>query len=225
MTKRVKLVLFVLLMACHGVFSQAITTASDYFKTVSDYYASLKDYEADVEIVADKQEMSGKVSYKRPELLRIDFTKPQDQVIVFNGDQLTIYLPNLSSVLQQSVQTDSSNSAASLATSQGLALMRRYYMIGYEVGQAPVALEPGSNEMVMKLLLVRRNTTEAFRSIKLAVNPETKLIRRIEAVTSKGEVYTFNFIDYKINQDISEQRFIYEAPASANNYNNFLFAE
>ena len=77
-----------------GLSAQVITTASAYFKTISDYYASFKDYEATIEITADKKEMAGKVSYKRPNLLRIDFANPENQVIVFNGDMLTIYLPS-----------------------------------------------------------------------------------------------------------------------------------
>ena len=58
-----------------AVFAQGITTASAYFKTVSDYYATLRDYEAEVEIRTGREEMSGMVSFKRPNLLRIDFSK------------------------------------------------------------------------------------------------------------------------------------------------------
>ena len=224
MIKKVNCFFYICLCFCVNAFSQGIVTASDYFKSVSDYYATLKDYEASVEIVADKQEMMGIVSYKKPDLLKIEFSKPQDQVIVFNGEMLTIYLPSSSSVLQQSVQSDKAN-AASIASSLGLSLLRRYYVIAYEFGQEPLPLENGSNEQVVKLKLSRRNTSEAFQTIKIAINSETNLIRRIEAFTPKGETYSFNFLDYKINQDITDQRFIYDPPSSANNYNNFLFSE
>ena len=79
--------------------------------------------------------------------------------------------------------------------------------------------------MVVKFVLTRKSASEAFRYIKICVNENTKLIRRIEAVTPKGEEFVFNFFDYKLNQDLTEQRFIYEAPSSANNYNNFLYSE
>lgn len=206
------------------VSAQAITTASAYFKTISEYYGTLKDYEADFDIRADKQDMAGKVSYKKPDLLRLDFTSPAEQVIVFNGDMLTVYLPDSSAVLQQSVKSEGGN-AANLNSAQGLSLLSRYYVVAYEIGQDPVPLEEGSAERVVKLVLNRRNSSEAFRYIKLAVNAETKLIRRVEAVTSRGEMFTFNFTGYKLNQDISDQRFIYDPPSSANNYNNFLFSE
>ena len=147
-----------------------------------------------------------------------------DFEIIINGDTLTVYLPKSSAVLLQQVDPSATEKAA-LSTPQGLALMSRYYSVAYEVGQAAVPLEEGSDEMVVKFVLHRKNASETFRSIKIAVNEATKLIRRIEAVTPNGEEFIFNFFDYKLNQNITEQRFIYDAPSSANNYNNFLFSE
>lgn len=226
--KKILLAGVLLLAAAFISAEDAILTASAFFQLVSTEYGSIKDYEASVSIKAGKTLMDGKVSFKRPDLLRIDFTNPQEQVIVFNGDLLTIYLPESSAVLNQSVQSESGGSqagAANLATPQGLSLMSRYYTVAYEVGQEPVALEDGSDEMVIKLVLSRRNTSEAFRYIKLSIIPDSKLIRRVEAVTPQGEVFFFDFTNYVLNEDIPDQRFIYDAPSSANNYNNFLFSE
>ena len=220
---------FICVAAAHVLLSafvcaQNIWTASDFFKEISKLYSSFSTYEADIQIAYDKTEMAGKVSYKSPDLLRIDFSEPENQVIVFNGELLTIYLPESAAILQQSVQKGG-NSGASLATAQGLVLMNRYYSVAYEVGPSPVPLDSNSSEMVVKLLLTRRNSSESFRTIQLAVNPSTKLIRRIEAETTKGETYVFNFLDYRLNPEIPDQRFIYDPPSSANNYNNFLFSE
>ena len=215
---------FLSICFCASVFAQSITTAGNYFKTVSDFYATIRDYEANMDIDMGSRRMKARVSFKRPDLLRIDFSTPAEQIVLFNGDLLTIYLPGSSAVLQQSVQSSSAG-GASLATSQGLALMSRYYTIKYETGQDPVALDSTSDEQVIKLVLDRRNTTEAFRSIRIAVNAETKLIRRISAMTPQGTEYVFTFSDYKLNQGIPDQRFIYDPPSSANVYNNFLLSE
>lgn len=207
--------------------AQGITTASAYFKTISEYYASLQDYEVDFEITIDKKETAGVLSYKAPELLRLDYSNPKDQVICFNGDLLTVYLPESSAVLMQQVSVENSAAAslASGATGQGLALMSRYYRVAYESGQNAEPLDEGSDEMVVKFILTKKTNAEAFRYIKICVNEATKLIRRVEAVTPKGETFIFNFYEYKINEGISEQRFVYDAPSSANTYNNFLYAE
>ena len=171
----------------------------------------------------DKQETAGVLSFKAPDLLRMDYTNPKEQVIVFNGELLTVYLPNSDAILQQQVQDN--GSAVSLSTPQGLALLSRYYTVAYETGQNAEPLEEGSDEMVIKFILSRKSTAEAFRYIKVAVTASSNLIRRIEAVTPKGEEFIFNFYDYKLNQGITDQRFIYDAPPSANNINNFLFSE
>lgn len=214
---------FVLLVGLS--FAQNITTASAYFKTISEYYGTIKDYEVDFEIKIDKTETAGKLSFKAPDLLRMDYSNPQEQVICFNGDMLTIYLADTKAVLQQQITPGSSSNAASLSTPQGLSLMSRYYTVSYETGQNAEPLEEGSDEMVVKFILTRKSAAEAFKYIRLAVNEKTKLIRRVEAVTPKGETFMFNFYDYKLDQNISEQRFVYNAPSDANNYNNFLFSE
>lgn len=211
-------------LSSFSVSAQGILTASSFFKSVSENYSTIKDYEADVDIKAGKTSMRGKVSYKKPNLLRIDFSSPEDQVICFNGDLLTIYLPGNAAILNQSVD-NSSNNGANLATAQGLALLGRYYSPAYETGQEAVPLEEGSEEMVVNLVLRRRNMSEAFSIIRMAVAPSSMLIRRISAVTPQGETFVFDFRNYKLNSGISDQRFIYDPPTSANNYNNFLFSE
>ena len=220
------LISFCALFVSTVLFAQNITTASAYFKTISEYYGTIKDYEVDFEIKIEKTESAGKLSFKAPNLVRMDYTNPPEQVICFNGDMLTIYIKEpAEAVLQQQVTTDNTNNAATLSTPQGLSLMSRYYTVAYETGQNPEPLEEGSDEMVVKLILTRKSASEAFRYIKLAINNDTKLIHRIEAVTPKGEEFVFNFFDYVLNQNLSEQRFVYDAPSSANNYNNFLFTE
>ena len=205
------------------VYAQNITTASAYFKTISDYYAGLKTYEAEFDFIQDKTVMAGHISFKSPDLLRLDFSNPQEQVFVYSSNMLTIYLPGAAAVLQQQVSSDSSG--ASMATPQGLNLLNRYYTVSYETSQNPEPLDDDSDEMVIKLILYKRSTAEAFKKIKLCISADTKLIRRVEALPNIGEPLIMNFFDYKLNPEITDQRFIYDAPSSANNYNNCLFSE
>lgn len=204
-----------------AVFCQQILTAGAFFQSVSEYYGTIKDYESAITIKENNTTMRGQVSFKRPNLLRIDFTNPESQVICFNGDLLTIYLPRSRAIFNQTVS--GGNSGANLATPQGLSLMSRYYSIAYETGQQAVPLEEGSSEMVVKLILSRKSTSEGFRSIKLSIDPNTKLIRRIEGISTSDATFVFDFTDYRLNTGMPDTRFIYEAPSSANNYNNFLY--
>ena len=219
-----------LFCASAPIFSQnTITTVDTFFSSVSEVYAGLNDYSANIEIsyenASSSEVMQGRVLYKKPNLLRIDFSSPADQTMVFDGNLLTVYLPSpYNAVLTQSVE-DSSAGGASLATLEGLSLLRRYYSIAYESGPDPVPLEEGSNVRVIALSLSRRSTTEMFRTIRLLVDPKTNLMRRIEASTITGAKIVFTFSNYALNQGLSDNRFVYESPSSANVYDNFLFNE
>lgn len=204
--------------------AQGIVTASNFFKGVSDYYATLKDYEVSMDIEAGKSSMTCQMSFKSPNLLRMDFSKPKEQTIVFNGDMLTIYLPKSGAILEQAIAQDSS-SKANLAAGQGLQLLSRYYTVAYETGPSAEPLDKNSKENVIKLILTRKSNLESFVSIKLAINPNTKLIRRLQATTGKDESFIFDYFDYKLNAGISDQRFLYDAPTNANNFSNFLFSD
>lgn len=217
------------LLCAFSAFSQTITTADSFFSSVSEVYAGIKDYSATITITSvsgnKSQEMVGRAAFKRPNLLRIDFSKPDEQTIVFNGEILTIYLPAYNVVLSQTVEKKSGAAGASLATPEGLSLMKRYYSIAYATGPEPVQLDEKSREQVIVLLLSRRSTTEMFRTIKLMINPSNKSIRRIEAETIAGDTVLFDFTGYAFNQGILDNRFVYDSPASANMFNNFLFSE
>lgn len=209
---------------------QPLTTADSFFATVSDKYQKIADYTVSMKITSvsgsKTETMVGRALFKKPASLRIDFSQPDEQTIVFTGDMLTIYLPGYNVVLSQSVASDSGGaSGASLATPQGLSLLKRYYTIGYETSSSPVKMDETSGEDVIILTLARRSTTEMFRTIRLLISPDTLLIRRIDARTISGDQVIFDFTGYALNQGIPDNRFIYDSPASANTFNNFLFNE
>jgi len=216
--------LFFLLALISGfMFGQEIVTAR-YLEMVSDRYSTVRDYEANITIRSGNSDMTGFVSHLSPSFLRIDFSRPAEQVIVYNGELLTIYLPEYRAILNQVISRNR-RSGAGLASSQGLSMLRRNYTPSYVTGPNPEPLDSGSTERVIKLRLARLSGGEAFREIILSINPDTLLIRRIEGITiAEGEV-RFDFTNIRTNQGIPEQRFVYDSPGSANMYNDFLFRE
>jgi outer membrane lipoprotein-sorting protein len=222
--------IFIFLLVTGGFFAlnaQEIVTAERYLESVAERYGGIRDYEAKIMIRSGNTDMYGAVSHLAPSFLRIDFTTPSEQVIVFNGELLTVYLPEYRAILNQTISSGrrTGTSGASLATAQGLILLRRNYLPAFITGPAPEPLEAGSAETAVRLRLTRRNISEGFREIILYVDPETYFIRRIEGRTIAESLVRFDFSDIKINQGIPEQRFLYDSPASANLYNNFLFRD
>ena len=218
-----------LVCAISAAFAQEIVTADKYLESVAEKYGSIRDYEAHVVIRSDGTDMIGNLSFLDPYFLRIDFTDPPEQVMAFNGELLTIYIPRYRAVLNQMVtpvrRSSTPAGGASLASAQGLQLLRRGYVPSFVTGPDPVPLDDRNRELVVKLRLTRRLSSEGFREIILSINSTSLLIRRIEGRTIADALVRFDFTDVRTNLGIPEQRFIYDSPASANLYNNFLFRD
>lgn len=222
-----KILIFAVLFCIYATaFSQSITTANVFFTQMSDQYGALSDYTAHLTIVIgsgqNARKMESIVYFKRPHRLRIDFTQPDEQVILFTGDTLTIYVPAYRMVLNQTIEKDPSAGAAHLATPRGLSLLKRSYTIAYETGAEAQPLDEGSSEQVVVLALNRRSASETFRHMRLLVSAQTKLIRRIEAWPLSGKKLTFDFSAYQLNTEIPDSRFLYDIPPNADMLNNFL---
>lgn len=187
--------------------SQGVVTASAFFKSLSDRYAAMRDFQARVTITSGGT-MQADLSCKPP-LLRMDFTSPKGQTIVFNGDALIVYLPSLSAVLQQVCDIQGE-------ASLGLSLISRYYAVQY------AASGENSDPDIVTLTAYPRGASEAFRSITMDVDRNSLLLVHVAAAGRNGGTTEMSFRDYKINQGIPNERFVYDPPSSANYYNNFL---
>lgn len=212
-----------LIVASSGsLAAQSIQTADQLFSQISDAYAKINDYEAQIVISSGRQTMSGTLLFKAPSLLRIDFSQPAEQAIVYDGHRLLVYLPQYRAVLAQD-SGDQQSAGAGLASREGLKIMKRNYTIAWESSPAPVALDPGSQEMVRRLILSRKTVADGFKTLRLSIPVDNPIIRRIEGWTIAGERIAFTFAGITTNIGVSTDRFMFAIPATANVYNNFLF--
>jgi len=222
--RKLFILLFSVLVASNA-YSQEVRTAMDFFNQVASRYAAIEDYQANITITRGNTVMTGVLSHKAPNLLRINFTRPEDQVIVFNGERLVVFIPRFRVVMSQHTNPrDHIAVGASLATRDGLALLRRNYTIAFFESPNPVPLDRGvpGSEMVTKLRLVWRSTEEGFRQIVLSVG-ENGLIRRFVGTTPENDVIQFDFLNIAVNQGIPAARFDFNPPPGANTFENFLF--
>ncbi|OQY32491.1 MAG: hypothetical protein B6241_10870 [Spirochaetaceae bacterium 4572_59] len=214
---------FILLLLLAGLYTVAAQeTAEKYFDRISEYYGSVNDYEGDLVISRGDLEQKARVSYKNPNMLRLDFTSPEGQVLVVNNEKLELYLPVYRVSFIQPIGNHSDTALANMANAQGLKLMKQNYSIGYVSGPAPVPLESGSEEIVTKLKLHWRSSSEGFRELTMSIG-DNNLIRRIEGLTTGMEKIDFDFINLEINKGIPDARFDYKSPPEGNTIENFLF--
>ncbi|MFP4212169.1 MAG: LolA family protein [Alkalispirochaeta sp.] len=205
-----------------AVSAQEIQTASGFFDQVSDRYGEIEDYTADLTITREEDTSIGFLEYMVPNKIRIDFEEPPEQVLVSDGELLQAYIPQYNVVLQQSLRRRTDEALVTMANEQGLHLLKQNYSIAYLDTPEVVPLEEDSDEMVTKLQLNWRNSNEGYRQLIISID-EDLLIRRIIGITANYEEIQFDFANVRINQGIPERRFDYEAPSSANNFENFLF--
>ena len=211
------------------IFAQEILTAEEYFDTVSENYGSINDYIADIRMVQEDTVWEGTLYYKRPNMLRIDFSDPDEMVISSNGETLIVYYPDYSAVFEQALKRRSPAALAEMASAEGLALMKRNYSLQYLSGPEEVSLGDGidsdigipSDEPVKKLRLTSRTNEEGFRQLDISIGRD-RFIRRIIGVTFGYEEIQFDFENIRVNQNIPDARFDYDPPASANVFRNFL---
>lgn len=213
---------FFLFASLFCLTAQEIITAVNAFNAVSQQYGQVEDYQADMEITMRNQSMKGVVYYKRPNLFRLNFSDPRDQVIVMDGQSLKLYLPKQSVTMYQALPRHSESSLAAMASSQGLNLLTRGYSISYLDSPNFVPLESGSRERVRKFKLEWRSTEEGFRQIIISVG-ENGYIRRMEAITKEYQEIQYDFLNIVINQNIPDARFSFDSPPSSYTNNNFLF--
>jgi outer membrane lipoprotein-sorting protein len=240
------LLIFGLIQTLSAQDIQEIVTASDFFDSISQRYLEIEDYQALLTITQEDSLMTGMLYHKRPNFLLIEFDEPEEQVIAVDGEKLIIYIPYLNVAMEQQLKPEEQQEAAvaTIATGQGLELMKDRYSVAYLDSQFPVpleqeedefgeALEPEeeasevepveSGEMVYKLKLEWRSIDEGFRQLTLSINEENLMIRRISGVTSGFQEVQLDFQEILVNQNLPEGKFRYESPPSANVINNFIF--
>ncbi len=200
--------------------STEIVSAEKFFANLSASFGAVKDYEANLTITQGKTVSRGRISYKSPTYLFIRFDDPANQVICFDGEQLTVYLPSEQVVLQQHYKKKSPAQIEALVTAQGLALMQRNYSVAYLTGPAPVPLDDGSREMVVKLHLVSRGTSSFS---ELIISVEESLVRRVEGTQANGDRVVMDFQNVRVNQGVPASRFVYDPPPYANVIQDWLF--
>lgn len=220
MRKLIQLLLITLSVS--SLAAQEIQTAAAFFETVSTRYGTIEDYIAEIVITGEERESYGTIEYRIPNQVRIDFEEPPGQVLVSDGERLQVYIPQYNVVLQQALRRRSDEALATMANEQGLNLLRQNYSIAYLDTPEEVPLDEDSDEMVTKLRLNWKSSNEGYRQLIISVT-EDLLIRRIIGITANYEEIQFDFENIEVNQGIPDSRFEYEAPSSANLFDNFLF--
>ena len=220
---RISVIICALLFAIQPAgITQEILTATEFYDLVAANYAEVTDYIAQMSWGDETGSMNGTLYYKRPNLIRIDFEEPEDQVLVSNGELFMLYVPEFNVVLQQELRGAPAPAPGALATEEGLVIMRRSFDIAYLEGPELLPLDDDSDIFVTKLRLDAKQVSEGYRQIVLSVTSDG-YIRRSVGTKVDWEEVQLDLTELQFNQSIPNSRFDYEPEASASIDENFLF--
>lgn len=220
-TKILIFLIFIPIMA----FSQE--TAVDFFTKISNNYANLEAYTAKFKFTSGLEGnivQEGELSYMSPNLLRLDYTTPKDQVLSINSTKMSLYVPSERTLFEQQINSEQDAQAMDVTglTSQGLSLFKMNYSISYLNSPATEALDEDNPEEVYKLRLYPRKSAEMFKRITLSISIDG-FIRRIESIKRDDEVIVLDIVDINTDVELANTLFDYDAPPTATTVTDFLF--
>ena len=194
MSRKAILVTFLLmLVSCLG-FAQEMVSAEKFFASLSASFGKVKDYEAAITITQGKSVSRGKISYKSPLYLRIDFDDPPRAGAQLRRGEAHVLSPRRTRwSWSRSTRRRTPARLKVLPAAQGLTLLQRNYSVAYLTGPAPVPLEDGSREMVVKLKLTAHGTTGFSQMI---ISVKDSLIRRVEGTQSSGDKIVMDYREH-----------------------------
>lgn len=203
---------------------RAQESADAFLQRVSNVYSQIEDYQAQIRIQRGDSVESGLLRYRSPNLLRIDYQVPSGQILVVSENKVEFFLPSYGVVMEQIFPSDGELLSGIGLSGNGLKLLRENYFISYLNNGLVESLDANSNEKVVKLLLKWRVNAESFRTLEIAINANTLLIRRITGVTSLFETLQYDFTGITLNRGIPSNIFTYIAKEGQQTirYPNFL---
>lgn len=195
--------------------------AREIAATVQSFYDQTRDlsasfYQTYVNKVYDRTDRSsGKVAFKKPGRMRMDYAKPNGKIIVAGAGKITVYEPgdepgDQGQVLEQNFnQTDLPQAMAFLMGTSRLADDFDFKLLdaareGYPAGQV-LELKPRKPNPHFDRLLFYVETSASLRG----------LVRRLVIVDANGNRNRFDFSQFKFNSGTPDSTFTWKPPANA----------
>ena len=152
---------------------------------------------------AAKRERAGMVSFRKPGRMRWDFTEPEKQTIVSDGETLYSYDPDLNQVVQTALKNALKSSTAT-SFLLGMGNLDRDFSAEFAT--------PPTRGAVIHLKLDAK--AGGYR-IEIGLDPTTYDLVTLTLTDQLGDVTTVKFSDIHNNVRISEDLFAFKAPAGA----------
>ena len=198
--------------------STNIVSVNDIKKRMSERFESINDYTADFDWINGDVHYFGKIKYKKPDKILLNFEEPDDQLIVSNGNLLYIYIPYLKVVVQQLLTEDTESAILTTTSEAGLSeLFNEYSLSFYDTS----ILQPFRKTQAYHLRLHQKTPKVGFKEIYLWVSAEG-LILQSNGNSPNGLNVSLIFSNIQLNTELPDYIFDFEVPADAQIIRNII---
>jgi outer membrane lipoprotein carrier protein len=147
----------------------------------------------------------GRVWIQKPGRMRWDYSKPERQTIIADGDTLWIYLPEERQVIRDRVQTAMGTRTPALFLAGQGRLTEAFSAAGTG---APVAGEDG----LFGLQLTPKEAAFPYTHVELGIDPQSYRVVRVTLVDPAGSATTMWFADIDTDSPIDPALFRFQVP-------------
>jgi outer membrane lipoprotein carrier protein len=147
----------------------------------------------------------GQVWILKPGMMRWDYTKPERQTIIANGETLWIYLPEERQAIRDQVNHSLGTHTPALFLAGQARLTELFTVAGTPI-QGP------SEGGVLQLELTPKAGALPYTQVQLGIDPSSYLVRLVRLVDALGNITTMWFSDIDTEGPVDASLFQFQVP-------------
>ncbi len=174
-----------------------------------------------------KRSMNGRVYYKKPNLLRYEFSSPKGNLVVADGKIMWFYIDRLKIVGKQNliIGENTTDNVFSKTPVSGLRRMFKKYHYRFDTLDQPRKINKDDPTPSYVFLLEQREKIGGYSELKLFINSETMLVHQVDGDDGYGKQTSIIFSDIKENPKLPGQMFTFKVESHMSVVSNPLVDE
>jgi chaperone LolA len=147
--------------------------------------------------IGRQQTSRGRLYIQKPHSIRWEYTEPEAQTILYDGDVLRIYTPKRHQVLQSQITEDQRHNIALLFLA-GVGKLQEAFTI---------TSLPSSDAHVRSLRLLPRSRQASFTELHIAVNTQSFFVESLKIYDTIGNVTDIRLASPQVFDELPPQTF------------------